>query len=170
MAGLCVGGNEPPGSLKAITRTSVLPLRLNGEIYPAFLERGLHGLVHDIPLATRVNLRFMHDGAPAHYCRNVRAYLNAVYPDQWIGRAGPTPWPARSPDMNPLDFYLWGRLKSLVYTFVVPNVEVLQQRIEHACGIVCNELNGLCIVQRSLRRRAEVCPQVEGQYFEHALH
>ncbi|KAJ4441266.1 hypothetical protein ANN_11120 [Periplaneta americana] len=97
----------------------------------------------------------MHDGAPAHYCRIGRAYRNAVYPDQWIGRAGPTPWPARSPDMNPLDFYLWGRLKSLVYASAVPNVEVLQQRIEHACGIVRNEMNGLCNVQRSLRRRAQ---------------
>ncbi|KAJ4427633.1 hypothetical protein ANN_25281 [Periplaneta americana] len=132
-----------------------LPPRLNGEIYRAFLERELHGLLHDIPLATRVNLLFMHDGAPAHYCRNVRAYLNAAYPGQWIGRAGPTPCPARSPDMNPLDFYLWGHLKSLVYASAAPNVEVLQQRIEHACGIVRNELNGLCNVQRSLRRRAQ---------------
>ncbi|KAJ4428084.1 hypothetical protein ANN_24098 [Periplaneta americana] len=134
----------------------VLPPRLNGEIYRAFLERELHGLLHDIPLATRVNLWFMHDGAPAHYCRNVRAYLNAAYPGQWIGRAGPTPWPARSPDMIPLDVYLWGRLKSLVYASAAPNVEVLQQRIEHACGIVRNELNWLCSVQRSLRRRAQV--------------
>ena len=24
-------------------------------------------------------------------------------------------WPARSPDLNPLDFYIWGELKRLVY-------------------------------------------------------
>ncbi|KAJ4437167.1 hypothetical protein ANN_17302 [Periplaneta americana] len=133
----------------------VLPPRLNGEIYRAFLERELNGLLHDIPLGTRVNLWFMHDGAPAHYCRNASAYLNAVYPDERIGRAGSTPWPARSPDVNPLDFYLWGRLKSLVYASGVLNVEVLQQRIEHVCGIVRDELNGLCNVQRSLKRRAQ---------------
>ncbi|KAJ4437032.1 hypothetical protein ANN_17166 [Periplaneta americana] len=45
-------------------------------------------------------------------------------------------------DMNPLNFYLWGRLKALVYTSAVPNVEV-QQRIEHACGIVRNEILAL---------------------------
>ncbi|KAJ4439416.1 hypothetical protein ANN_07540 [Periplaneta americana] len=78
-------------------------------------------------------------------------------------RAGPTPWPARSPDMNPLDFYLRGRLKSLVYASAVSNVEVLQQRIERACGIVRNELNGLCIVQRSLRRRAQKCSKAQGE-------
>ncbi|KAJ4445999.1 hypothetical protein ANN_12685 [Periplaneta americana] len=147
MAGLCEGGNEPSGSLKAICiwcgivgnqllGPRVLPLQLKGEIYRAFLERELHCLLHDIPLATRVNLWFMLDGAPAHYCRNVRAFLNASYPDQRIGHADPTPWPARSPDINPLNFYLWGRLKSLVYASAVPNVEVLQHRIEHACGIV----------------------------------
>ena len=25
-----------------------------------------------------------------------------------IGREGPTPWPPRSPDITPLDFFLWG--------------------------------------------------------------
>ncbi|KAJ4426441.1 hypothetical protein ANN_27255 [Periplaneta americana] len=101
----------------------------------------------------------MHDGAPEHYCRNVMAYFNAAYPGQWIGSAGPTPWPARSPDINLLDFYVWGRLKSLVYASAAPNVEVLQQRIEHACGIVRNELNCLCNVQKSLRRRAQTYSQ-----------
>ncbi|KAJ4427980.1 hypothetical protein ANN_23993 [Periplaneta americana] len=70
--------------------------------------------------------------------------------------AGPTPWPARSPDMNPLEFYLWTCLKSLVYASAVPNVEVLQQRTEHGCGIVLNDLKGLCNVQRSLRRCNEI--------------
>ncbi|KAJ4445423.1 hypothetical protein ANN_07228 [Periplaneta americana] len=57
---------------------------------------------------------------------------------------------------DPLDFYLWGLLKSLVYASAAPNVGVLQQRIEHACGIVRDEMNGLCDVQRSLRRRAQL--------------
>ena len=32
-----------------------------------------------------------------------------------IGQGGPVPWPARSPDLNPLDFWLWGHLKAMVY-------------------------------------------------------
>jgi hypothetical protein len=31
-----------------------------------------------------------------------------TYHDRWIGRRGPTAWPPFSPDLNPLDFYLWG--------------------------------------------------------------
>lgn len=28
---------------------------------------------------------------------------------------GPDTWPARSPDLNPLDFYFWGQLHQLFY-------------------------------------------------------
>jgi hypothetical protein len=48
---------------------------------------------------------FLHDGAPAHFSRNVREILDNQYPQPWIGRAGPHHWPARSPDLNPLDFF-----------------------------------------------------------------
>lgn len=50
------------------------------------------------------NLIFQHDCAPAHFARDVRSHLNARFP-QWIGRGGRVAWPARSPDLTPLDFY-----------------------------------------------------------------
>ncbi|EFN79901.1 hypothetical protein EAI_14953, partial [Harpegnathos saltator] len=42
---------------------------------------------------------FMHDGAPAHFSRIAREYLNNNYINRWIGRGGPIAWPARSPDL-----------------------------------------------------------------------
>ena len=54
---------------------------------------------------------FMHDGALAHFSRIAREFLNNNYTNRWIGRRGPIAWPACSPDLNPLDFYLWGHLK-----------------------------------------------------------
>ena len=48
---------------------------------------------------------FQQDGAPPHWSLNVRDYLDATFPDAWIGRGGPTAWPARSPDITPLDFF-----------------------------------------------------------------
>lgn len=47
---------------------------------------------------------YQHDGAPAHFDGEVRRHLNLIYPGRWIGRGGPVNWPARSPDLNPLDF------------------------------------------------------------------
>jgi hypothetical protein len=71
----------------------------------------------------------MHDGAPAHFVRAVRRHLTRRYGERWMGRGGPVPWPPRSPVL-PLDYCVWGHVKSLVYTSVVDIVEKLQRRIE----------------------------------------
>ena len=58
---------------------------------------------------------YQHDGALAHFSIAARQVLNDKYPNRWIGRGGPVPWPPRSPDLTPLDFFIWGPMKSLVY-------------------------------------------------------
>ena len=58
-----------------------------------------------------------------------RVFLNNNYTNRWIGRRGPTAWPARYSDLNPLDFYLWGHLKAIVYDTPVATVEALRNRI-----------------------------------------
>ncbi|KMQ81391.1 transposable element tc3 transposase, partial [Lasius niger] len=50
---------------------------------------------------------FQQDGAPPHWLTAVREHLNETFPNRWIGRGGPIPWPPRSPDITPLDFFLW---------------------------------------------------------------
>ena len=35
--------------------------------------------------------------------------------DRWIGRGGPTVWPPRSPDLTPMDYFLLGHIKALIY-------------------------------------------------------
>ena len=39
------------------------------------------------------------------------------------------PWQPRSPDITPLDFFLWGYVKYRVYRTPVRDVETLQSRI-----------------------------------------
>jgi hypothetical protein len=56
---------------------------------------------------------FQQDGAPPHYALCVRLWLNKHFPN-WIGRRGTIEWLARSPDLTPMDFFLWGYLKSRV--------------------------------------------------------
>lgn len=91
-----------------------LPPRLNGAIYAEFLENELPALLEDVPLREREELIFQHDGAPAHFSRQAREILNARYPDKWMGRGGPIIWPARSPDLNVLDYFVWYYVKNLI--------------------------------------------------------
>ncbi|KMQ82698.1 hypothetical protein RF55_22113 [Lasius niger] len=88
---------------------------------------------YEIPLNIIHRMWFMHDGAPPHFSREARRYLDERFPGRWIGRAGPIAWPARSPDLNPLDYYLWGHLKSIVYKTSIDNVEIFRQRVEDGC-------------------------------------
>ncbi|GFV10172.1 uncharacterized protein TNCV_3661241 [Trichonephila clavipes] len=71
----------------------------------------------------------MHDSEPAYFSIVVRNHLHATYPGRWIGRDVPVTWTLRSPDFNPLNFFLWGHLESLVYATPVVTVEDLTARI-----------------------------------------
>lgn len=78
---------------------------------------------------------FQHDGAPAHSAATVTEFLNATFPGRWIGRFGPSKWPARSPDLSPLDNFYWGYLSSKVFDIVrgrPNNIEELRNRIIEA--------------------------------------
>ena len=78
-------------------------------------------------------LIFMQNGAPPHWGRNVRAWFNETLPGRWMGRGSPNlPWPPRSPDLTPCDFFLWGFIKSKVYATQSPCINTLKQRIRAA--------------------------------------
>ena len=59
----------------------------------------------------------------------VRDWLDENFDGGWIGRRGPIRWPARSPDLTPLDFWLWGYLKEKVYAEKLQSVEELKRLI-----------------------------------------
>ena len=83
---------------------------------------------------------FQQDGAPPHWGLIVRDFLNETFPNRWIGRNGPTPWPPRSPDITPLDFFLLGYVKDRVYRTPVRDVKTLQSRIIEVLAIVNEEM------------------------------
>ena len=74
----------------------------------------------------------MQDGAPTHFSCFVSDVLNERFPDAWIGRGGPIPWPPRSPDLSQLDFFLWRYIKNIVYAEKIRNIQHLQDRITSA--------------------------------------
>jgi len=71
---------------------------------------------------------FQQDGAPPHWGSHVRRFLDAVFPNRWIGRDSPTPWPPRSPDITLFDFFLWEYVKDKVFSTPVPDITDLKGR------------------------------------------
>lgn len=75
----------------------------------------------------------MHDGCPAHTAEQITEHLDGEFGDFWIGTNGPWRWPPRSPDMTPVDFFLWGYIKNYAYrTPNIPTREEVWQRIQEA--------------------------------------
>ena len=60
-------------------------------------------------------LWWMEDGATAHYSLIVRQRLHQLFHNRVVGRGHAVPWPPRSPDLTPLNVFLWGYLKDKVY-------------------------------------------------------
>ncbi|KAJ8952564.1 hypothetical protein NQ318_006930 [Aromia moschata] len=76
-------------------------------------------------------------GTPAHHAVTVRNWLNSEFNEHWIGRDDPILWPPRSPDLTILDFYLWGRLKQIVYREPLENdEEQLKIRIQNSVVLI----------------------------------
>lgn len=92
-------------------------------------------------------------------------FLNQHFPERWIGRYGPIHWPARSPDLTPADFYLWGYLKQKVYSSdLQDNIDLLKQKIRDAVV----EINPMTIarVYDEFRVRIEKCVTLGGSQIE----
>lgn len=120
-----------------------------------------------MPLDRRCTMWFQHDGCPAHNARINREHLDITFLGRWIGRGGPIHWPARSPDLTPLDYYLWGHLKEQVYRTEPTTREDMCERILQACANIPREQ--IVATTQSLTTRMQLCVDQNGQHFEHLL-
>lgn len=111
---------------------------LTGQRYLQFLENEIERLLEELPVLQYNQIIFHQDGAPPHSIQAVTNYLNNRY-DLWIGRYGPIQWPANSPDLTPLDNFLWGYLKDKVYYNRTNNLVDLRHKIEQEINILNSE-------------------------------
>ncbi|GBM96698.1 hypothetical protein AVEN_171874-1 [Araneus ventricosus] len=83
---------------------------------------------------------FQQDGAPPHYVNIVREFLDTTFPQRWIFRGVVMAWTPRSPDITPLDFYLWSYVKQRVYSERINGISHLKQRITDVVHSVTPDL------------------------------
>ncbi|GFV19759.1 uncharacterized protein TNCV_479851 [Trichonephila clavipes] len=74
-------------------------------------------------------LWFQQDGATCHTARATNDLLKDTFGDRLISRVGPVNWPPRSCDLTPLDYFLWGYVKSMVYADKPQTLDHLEDNI-----------------------------------------
>jgi len=142
---------------------------MTGDSYLQFLQNDLPEHPEDVPLDTKRHMCLQHDGSPIHCTRKVTQHLNNTYPNWWIGRGSLIHWPARSPDLTPLDFCLWGWLKREVYRTKVDTCADLVARINNACVRIKDRRHELRCATLSTLQRVHKCIEVGGGIFKNLL-
>ncbi|GFT67435.1 putative DD41D transposase [Trichonephila clavipes] len=74
-------------------------------------------------------LWFQQDAATCHTARATIDLLKDTFGVRLISRFGPVNWPPRSCDLTPLDYFLWGYVKSLVYADKPQTLDHLEDNI-----------------------------------------
>jgi hypothetical protein len=74
------------------------------------------------------------------------------------------PWPSRSPDITPLDVFLWGYVKSNVFRTPVNGLDDLKSRIRNAISAIPADM--LLITWQELEYRLDVLRATKGAHNE----
>lgn len=133
---------------------------LRGQIIPSLLQLGVE----------MGNIWYQQDGCPAHNTILVTNYLQEVFQNRIISTNGDIRWPARSPDLSPNDFFLWGYIKTKVYGFQeqrATTINDLKIKILDAFRSITPEIIGN--VRRGFYDRLGYCLAQSGGRFEYFL-
>lgn len=83
--------------------------------YENFLFVDFEDYLDDISSTIHRDMWFQQDDASPHNTRNVKVILSDKYAAKWIENGGSIHWPAKSPDISVLSFFVWEFPKEKVY-------------------------------------------------------
>jgi hypothetical protein len=109
---------------------------------------------------------FQQDGASSHVSHRAKQIISANFRDRIISRNFDDKWPASSPDLSPLDYWLWSYLKDKIYLpdDMPRSLSDLKEKITQQCSLINNEL--LLSVIHNFPKRVARCLEVKGSHFE----
>lgn len=132
--------------------------KVNADVYCRLLAK------HVVPWLQKTypngNYVFQQDGAPAHTARSTQRFLEENMASYWP----PTVWPPYSPDLNPLDYSIWGVLQTKVQATAHDDVKALKQSIRRQWRAMSADY-----IQRTcaaFRHRLERVTAANGAYIE----
>ena len=120
---------------------------------------------HLLPAIHSLAGDFFTYNAPAHRAGDTVEFLSCSSgtPDF----ISPLPWPPNSPDLNPVDYEVWGVLKQHVYHSRIRDVDHLKQRLIEERRCFDQNITDRAVRHWHVRLRASV--RANGGHFEHKL-
>ena len=141
---------------------------LTSKKYTDILQGPLSDFLDDfVPLQDLSRMWFQHDGAPAHKSLQPRTVLSTIFWRNICGYGGHVERPPRSPDFNPLAFFLWRIFKDKICERESMSQTHLLNHISVACK--CVTPNMLRKVPKELYSRMLFCIAADGSHFEQVL-
>ncbi len=102
------------------------------------------------------------DGAPAHTSNVTQAYILSKLGSK--GFWSKELWPPNSPNLNPLDYFMWSGVENKACRVYPPNVDALKASVEKEWNsIPAATLRSVC---SRFRSRLERCVNAKGGVFE----
>ena len=154
-AGVCFGGK---GRLHFIPDKT----KINAGYYSLDL---LPLLLEDCQNLMQYDYVFQQDGAPAHTARQTQEWLATNTPD-FINK---DQWPPNSPDLNPLDYCVWG-LMLAAYQKTSPKPST-KAELKTVLQTIWDNLPQASIDKAIVKflKRLRECVKADGGQFEHVL-
>lgn len=136
--------------------------KINAKYYT---EQLLPQLIEDCRSLMGNDFVFQQDGAPAHTAGQTQEWLMQNCPE-FINK---NEWPPNSPDLNPLDYSVWGAMLQRFEKIKPKPKNVAELKV--ALQNIWEELPQQSIKKTvmSFRKRLQACVRADGGHFEHLL-
>ena len=103
---------------------------------------------------------FQQDGAPSHTSKKMQKWCEEHFPSFWTKDL----WPPSSPDLNPMDFCMWGTLEKEACSSPHNNLEDLRASLKRAWEKIPQDaLRAAC---QNFRQRLQRVIDTDGGHFE----
>lgn len=108
---------------------------------------------------------FQQDGAPAHTARVTQEWLHANCPEI----IEKDQWPPNSPDLNPLDYHVWGAMLERYHKLqpMPKTIAELKVALQSIWDDMPQEPINKAV--KDFTKRLKACVQANGGHFEHLM-
>ena len=138
---------------------------INQHVYLDMLKKVVWPKIRSV--STRRSYYFQQDGATCHTTIMVREWLREKFRERIISRFADKPWPSRSPDFSPLDYWFWSVCLAELRRNPPSTLEELVNTVEDFANSLDEDEVRKAV--KDIKPRAAVCKSVNGGAFEYKL-